>query len=180
MYKKLKRPQAIRRQREIEDALLNMMLKVNFYDIKIVDLCKKIDLPRKSFYRYFQSKEDTLQSLIHHKFEDCKEHIFNSQIDTLEDLEKLYIKVCEFWISNKDFLDAFRKSDMSYILIKEAIFSSNVSNCKDTLNIMPSIFIISGIMNYIILWHYKGFKESPKQIAKHLVLLTTNPIIDIK
>ena len=64
MYKLCKTEQSARRQQEIEEGLLAMMLQQPYEEISVSDLCKKMDLPRKSFYRYFGSKEDALYGLL--------------------------------------------------------------------------------------------------------------------
>ena len=57
MYKICQTEQSIRRQRELEQGLLRLMGKRNYEDLTVKDLCDEMALPRKSFYRYFSSKD---------------------------------------------------------------------------------------------------------------------------
>ena len=66
MYKLCKTEQSARRQREIESALLEIMMKKSYNEITITELCERLDMPRKTFYRYFESKDDALYALIEH------------------------------------------------------------------------------------------------------------------
>ena len=66
MYKLCKTEQSAKRQREIEGKLLALMWQKHFDDISITELCEFVGMPRKSFYRYFDSKEDALEALIDH------------------------------------------------------------------------------------------------------------------
>ena len=53
MYKICQTEQSNRRQRELEQGLLQLMLRRNYEDISVSDLCDHLQIPRKSFYRYF-------------------------------------------------------------------------------------------------------------------------------
>ena len=66
MYKLCKTEQSAARQKELEQGLLAAMSVQNYEEITISDLCKKMNIPRKSFYRYFTSKEGALHALLDH------------------------------------------------------------------------------------------------------------------
>ena len=66
MYKICKTDQSAARQREIELGLLSMMLEQPFESITISDLCDRLCIPRKAFYRYFSGKDGALFALIDH------------------------------------------------------------------------------------------------------------------
>ena len=66
MYKACKTEQSAARQRELEQGLLAAMISHPFDEISISDLCTQIGIPRKSFYRYFSSKEGALHALLDH------------------------------------------------------------------------------------------------------------------
>jgi len=66
MYKLCKTEQSAARQRELEQGLLEIMANKRFDDISVSDLCEKIGIPRKSFYRYFSGKDGALYALIDH------------------------------------------------------------------------------------------------------------------
>ena len=57
MYKRCIAEQSARRQRELEQGLLEIMATRRYEDITIMELCSWLDIPRKAFYRYFSSKE---------------------------------------------------------------------------------------------------------------------------
>ena len=57
MYKFCKTEQSFQRQRELEQGLLAMMEHHRFEEISVSDLCDRLNIPRKSFYRYFSSKD---------------------------------------------------------------------------------------------------------------------------
>ena len=70
MYKICHTAQSVQRQREMEQALLQLMLRKRYEDISISDLCDFIQIPRRAFYRYFSGKDGALYALIDHTMSD--------------------------------------------------------------------------------------------------------------
>ena len=66
MYKLCKTEQSSARQRELEQGLLRQMYHRRYEDISISDLCDHLNIPRKTFYRYFSGKDGALFSLLDH------------------------------------------------------------------------------------------------------------------
>ena len=66
MYKLCKSEQSATRQKQLEQGLLKVMLTQRYEDISVSDLCTAMDIPRKSFYRYFSGKDGALHALIDH------------------------------------------------------------------------------------------------------------------
>ena len=82
MYKLCKTEQSAARQRQLEQGLLQAMQTQRYEDISISDLCDRMGIPRKSFYRYFSGKEGALAALIDHtlmEFEqfECEDKLSN-------------------------------------------------------------------------------------------------------
>lgn len=124
MYKLCKTEQSARRQRQIEEALLEAMLRQRYEDITVSDLCDRIGLPRKAFYRYFSSKEGALLALLDHRlmeYEDRADEGTNvREQGFLLDLNWFFA----FWREQKPLLDALERSGLSGILVERAIRSS--------------------------------------------------------
>ena len=70
MYKMCKTEQSARRQRELELGLLEAMKTQRYEDISISELCGTLGIPRKTFYRYFDSKDGALYGMIDHTLLD--------------------------------------------------------------------------------------------------------------
>ena len=66
MYKMCRTEASANRQRSLEQGLLDAMQVMDFAEISICDLCDQLEIPRKSFYRYFAGKEGALYALIDH------------------------------------------------------------------------------------------------------------------
>ena len=109
MYKICQTEQSIRRQRELEQGLLRLMGKRNYEDLTVKDLCDEMALPRKSFYRYFYSKDGVLYALIDHTLADffMMPTVGNKSRGTaIGDLDLYFL----FWYEKRELLDALHRS----------------------------------------------------------------------
>ena len=183
MYKLCKTEQSAQRQRELEQGLLEAMLIKNYEDISISDLCDHLQIPRKSFYRYFSSKDGAFHALLDHTLQECSWFLnpFDDPVVTFE----AYFR---FWLSRKPLLDALEKSGLSGKLVERTLntavidqgFEDRLLRAFSGLNQQYVVlFIISGLMSVVIQWHHSGCEQTPLQMAHTVVRLLTEPLFSI-
>lgn len=192
MYKLCKTEQSSRRQREIEFALLSEMVSRDFEDISVSDLCEKINLPRKAFYRYFDSKDGALHALIDHSLMDFEE--FNVQYQRAREekksprtlrneLERYFV----FWTrpDKKALLDGLERSNLTGLLMQASIDYST-SSFINPKKFLPDEsewmrgelfhFAICGLMSIMLGWYRGGFTESTGEMAAAAARMLSRPL----
>ena len=92
MYKICKTEKSIERQKIFQTTLFSMMEKQNYHDITVTSLCREMDVPRKTLYRYFDTLEDVL-------FATIDESLTNSflYLEVRADIEGYF----SYWKKNK-------------------------------------------------------------------------------
>lgn len=183
MYKKCVTEQSARRQRELEAGLLAAMSAHQYEDITISDLCDSMGVPRKSFYRYFSSKDGALYALIDHTISEFSGEFFSQELTaTIDTLEHFF----DFWKAHSDLLNALHKSDLSGILLQRSI-SMVLEQDMLSKRLLPfekkiaqeyaTTFLISGLISLVIHWHISDFEEAPHDLATIAAHLMTKQII---
>lgn len=185
MYKVCQTEQSARRQRELEKGLLQLMLHRNYEDISVSDLCAHMQLPRKSFYRYFASKDGALYSLIDHTLAD----FFRMPLPANEkrgsaigDLGLFFA----FWHENKSLLDALQRSSLSGILLeransfalREGLFPQNMKSIPAEIQGIALSFAVCGLMSMTLDWHRQGFLVSPEEMTALAFRMLTRPLLN--
>lgn len=184
MYKLCKTEQSALRQRQMEEGLLNFMRTRRYEDISISDLCSHIGIPRKSFYRYFSSKDGALYALIDHtfmEFDGFSGAYRDGEPRTLErDLESFFL----FWKERRLILDALERSGLGGILLERAI--GYVQNQSAVSRFLPdddaetreyiANFSICGIMIMMLNWHSAGYQQRPRDMARIAARLLSKPL----
>lgn len=167
------------RQQWIENGLLELMQEHKFDSITVTDLCRHLQLSRRSFYRYFRDMEDVLDSLIHRAFQDMS--IEDAKL-TAEDLEHYY----RFWLQHKPVLNALAYSEMHSKLPQYALQYVDEHMLKDYLSVDDlgmdlsremNLFVICGLASLLISWHAEGFQKSPGQMAQISLRMLSKPLL---
>lgn len=185
MYKLCKTDQSAQRQRELELGLLEMMKTQRFEDISISELCTELQVPRKTFYRYFDSKDGCLFALIDHtllSYEGFNYAYLASGKRTLQrELEQFFL----FWHENKDLLDVLRASGLSGMLIERAISFALTDTVMprrflpddpETMKKHITMFGVCGLLSMVLSWHEGGFSESATELSKIATRLLGKPL----
>ena len=175
MYKYCATEESAQRQRQLEQCLLELMLTENYPQITISHICDRAGISRKSFYRYFSSKEGCLYALLDHAIFDGAAYYLpehrNGHSNRLS-----YERFFSYWKSNAPLLDALGRNTMgqllaermlAYIVQEEQEFRYFFRDRADE-SAERSVFYISGIMGLILTWHKNGFSKSVTQMAKIL------------
>jgi AcrR family transcriptional regulator len=167
------------RQRWIENGLLDLMQKYRFEDITATDLCRYLELPRRSFYRYFENMEDVLDCLMNHTFQDM---VIADTGLTVTALEKYY----EFWLCRKSLLNALAHSGMHSKITEYAMRYANAESLKRhlpgnapgaDLSREINLFMISGLASLMIYWHADGFQKTPREMACIAYRMLSEPLL---
>lgn len=184
MYKFCKTEQSFQRQRELEQGLLAMMAYQRFEEISVSDLCDRMGIPRKSFYRYFSSKDGALHALLDHTI---MEFYDTGSIEGLRggtptgDLERFFL----FWKNHKKMLEAVLRSNLSGMLVERAVSLAKqeelmpgyVREWEGAMKDVAMSFVVCGLMSMVLQWHKEGYRIPKEQMAKAAVTMLSRPLI---
>ena len=187
MYKLCKTEQSAARQRQLEHGLLQAMLTQQYEDISISDLCDRLNVPRKSFYRYFSSKDGALAALLDHtlmEFEQSPQ--LGSKVrpgSAAGDLERYFV----FWHDRKELLDALERSRLSGMLVErstshalhERLMPRYLKSLSTKAQSMALTFCVCGLLSMVIQWHHNGYQEKPAEMARIATMMLTRPLIPV-
>lgn len=185
MYKLCKTEQSVQRQRQLEQGLLQLMQVKRYEEISISDLCERMGVPRKSFYRYFSSKDGALFALLDHTMLDFYEEGFRTPNGgtALGDLDRFFL----FWYEHKDLLDALMRSGLSGILVeratslarRERLMPERIKSWSVSDQELALSFALCGLMSMVIQWHHQGYRVSAKEMTKIGAAMLTQPLIKL-
>lgn len=177
MYRKCATERSVQNQRKIENALLELMLKMPYGDISVTQVCEEAGISRRIFYHLFGSKQDALYGLIDHRILDME--------GFRTDLSDLALRFFLYWQGQKKLMDTLSQNQMRSLLLERMMGSilredydvwrwlqaEDLENRQDIL-----VFNLSGIMGLVFRWHASGFRKSPKQMAALIGNLMNHPL----
>ena len=175
MYKQCITEESAQRQRQLEQCLLELMLLTDLHQITISDICDRAGISRKSFYRYFSSKEGCLYALIDHAIFDGASFYLPSQPAAVS-TRLMYERFFKYWKEKAPLLDALDRNALG-LLLAERMLAHTVQEEREFRHLFRelanesserNIFYISGIMGLVLNWHKSGFSKSATQMANIL------------
>ena len=184
MYKYCKTEQSYQRQRDLEQGLLAMMEHRSFEEISVSDLCERMGIPRKSFYRYFSSKDGALMALLDHTLLEFYETGTLSGLHggtAAGDLERFFV----FWENHKRLIDAVLRSNLSGMLVERAVslgkqeelMPGYVKAWEDSLKDVAMSFVVCGLISMVIQWHRDGYRVPTAKMAETAITMLSRPLI---
>ena len=185
MYKLCKTEQSTQRQRQLERGLLQLMQVKRYEEISISDLCERMQIPRKSFYRYFSSKDGALFALLDHTMLDFYEGGFHSPNagTAMGDLDRFFV----FWYEKRELLDALQRSGLSGILVeratelarRERMMPDRMKKWTAHHQELALSFALCGLMSMILQWHHQGYPITPAEMTGIAASMLTKPLIEL-
>ena len=178
MYKHCTTEESAQRQRELESCLLELLADNPYAGITVGMICEKAGLSRKSFYRYFDSKEDCLHALLDHSIMDGATY-YMPESPAGQDNVAFCIRVFEYWKSQSPLLDVLEKNGLRlqllqrmirYILEEEPEYAHYMGIPQEYL-LEHIVYTVGGQMGLVITWHHEGYRKTAEQMGQLLYRL---------
>ena len=179
MYKYCATEESARRQRQLETCLQELMVSENYAHITISHICDRADISRKSFYRYFSSKEGCLYALLDHAIFDGAS-VYLPGPTGIQSTRVAYERFFSYWKEKAQLLEALDKNALS-LLLAERMIAYTIREEQEFRYLFGalahesaerSVFYICGIVGLILTWHKDGFSKSADQMADILSDMT--------
>ena len=173
MYKHCNTEESAQRQRQLEQCLLTLMAELSYDSITISQICNLAGISRKSFYRYFDSKEGCLYAMLDHAIMDGSVYY----LDSGENSDAAQLRFCqrifEYWQTLSPLLDALEKNGMSlhllqrmvhYILEEEPEYARYM-RIRDQDVLEHAVYTVGGLMGMVLTWHHGHYQKSADQMG---------------
>lgn len=184
---RFKTERAALQQRRIEDSLVQLIGVKPYQDVSVSEICANADLPRRTFYYYFEGKEDVLSSVIQRVFNECDlETMFLTDVRR-EVMEQSFARFFAYWRdqSRKE-LCVFVQNGLEQKLTAHCLKWVNseeqwrrlVENYTQEKLVIGSMLGISCVFYTLFFWCRHGFRQSPEQLAAYVTQILTNPLVE--
>ena len=179
MYKHCNTEESARRQRQLEESLLELIEDTPYHAITISQICDQVGISRKSFYRYFDSKDGCLFALLDHTIMDSTGYYMPEGSLDFTSVD-FCVRNCEYWQKQTPLLDALEKNGLSlhllqrmvrYILVEEPAYAHYMGIPQDDV-IEHIVYHVGGLMGLILTWHHNGYQKTAAEMGRILHRLT--------
>ena len=154
-------------------ALYSLMLRHQYEDISVKDICEKAGVSRMSFYRYYRMKDDIFIDYCDERFEE-----FYSEVNSIKDLS-----IKEFTLMMFTFIAKYKRqikilflANRQFMLLDQLnnYARYTISNLKNDFfvdqknNPVYAFFMAGGLFNVIVYWINSPNPASPERMNEML------------
>lgn len=160
-------------------ALLELMEEKEYADITITEITKRAQLGRRTFYRYFKSKDQVLEHMCNVLMQEFAEKCLEKagEMNSLSSVAKAYF---ELWEEHIDFLKLLKKEHLLYFIQERieifvhnaAVMAGHVPQDdkldKETYGTSwyEYIFKVAGFWRLTTEWCDENPRKTPEDMAK--------------
>lgn len=179
MYRQCCTEEGALRQKQLTHSLFDLMGAMPYSRITIADICSRVGITRKSFYRYFDCKEDCLNALLDQVLQDFT--LFYPQACTTPRPNEEFLEhYFTYWQQQSALLDALNRNQLTSCLYERTLLSTTsevqIRRSQESENNLDQLlFVICGITGLIITWHIDGYRKTAAQMASCVNRLISSP-----
>ena len=177
MYRKCVTEVSVLHQKQVTEALLELMQKVPYEQITVAALCEASGVTRRIFYHLFNNKTGALYALIDQTILGIESY--------RPDMSRETLRAFLYWKEQKKLLDALRENQMNGLLLERMIQSVMNEDYEFRYRLKTGgwenetdivVFYLTGFLGLTYRWYYSDFRESPEKMAALLERILTTPL----
>ena len=174
-------PTALKSQQWLTQTLLELMEEKPYADISIMDICKKADLSRQTFYNYFESKDDLFRYLLRSTYDKKLNSL--TEIPSSNEAISAFVSVVR---ENPRMVNAIVKNNMGN-LVSDEIFNAItqflnrfIPNFEHQPDFSYHVVLLSGALTHFMLYYARNNKDlSEKEMTKILETFLSGKIFKL-
>ena len=185
MAKQFKTERAAQQQKLICDGLVALMGIKSYSDITVGSICAHIEIPRRTFYYYFNAKEEVLSFLIQQMLKEADLQTMLMLNPSLFPIEEAFTGFFLYWRDHRrDELQALVKNGLEQELMTHCLNwvnedFRNMPLPEGSTEEIRSVTIRLGItcvFYTLIDWCRNDFRQSPEYMADCVTRVMTKPL----
>lgn len=164
-------PIALRSQKWLCDALIELMHEKPYKKITITEICNRAELARETFYRNFSSKEAIIKYCLEEKFQDFVKKIR----DRKENINaySVGLEIFNHWKKEKDFLWLLIENNLVNLIIDQLSkefqsigdFIIRKDETDEARYYIMSIYS-GAYTNVLVKWILRDCQEPPEEMVR--------------
>lgn len=167
----------------IEKNFLELLNSKPVNKITVTEICEMSNINRATFYKHYLDVDDLLEKIEEELFDQIREGL---QVETSIDIDKFLVNMLNYTIKEKDkFLALGGNNGDSNLMMKTfkvcyesayPFIEENIINVDENIKQMLFRYISTGSGSVLAWWFENGMKESPKEISKLILNISSASI----
>lgn len=188
MARQCKTDGSLHRRLLLEDSLLQLLRTRRYADVSVKDVCDQANIPRRTFYHYFESKDNLLDSVIENtmlpaflaarfEFESGYNALRQSFVRFFRHFDEANRERLSLLLANghESRLIAF---STQWALSEMLPMPQSEAMTPEIVSLAPLIGTAS-FFTLLFHWCRNGFRDTPEEMAGYVVWFLTQPLYEV-
>ncbi len=185
MEKLSQTPATQKRRALLEEALLELMRTKDYAQITVTDICRTAQIPRRTFYHYFDCKEAVLHAVVENMLTECNLEVMLEFDRGFEVMQESLIRNFRYWQGPaRQNLDLLLDNGLSGEMMHCALhwleserlnlpWREEMSNKEREIITMVGS---SGFFTLLMYWRRNEYRETPEEMAEYAIRVLSEPL----
>lgn len=184
--KKLPQTQpALKRRSQLQEALLAAMRAKGYAQTTVTDICREADIPRRTFYHYFDCKETVLRAVVESMLNECFWEVMLEFDRGYEAMKESLVRNFRYWQGEaREKLDLLLDNGLSGEMMQCALqwlesehlgLPHRPGVTEKELEIITMVGT-SGFFTLLMYWRRNNYRESPEEMADFAMQVLSEPL----
>lgn len=189
MAKKCQSEHTVQRHTALQQSLLALLHSQSFQDISVKDICQHAAIPRRTFYHYFNGKEDLMDALISDLILECDLASVPDFSADSQAIRQSFERFFEFWGKTRaDTLTLLLRNGQAQRIIHYAVLwfqreAPQVGGRLQKENDRQKMVLLAtttGVFSMLFYWMQTGCREDVAQMADNAIRFLMEPLLPTK
>ena len=185
MIKQPKTQSATVRRAQLEMALLTLMGTKGYAQTSVTDICREAEIPRRTFYHYFDCKEEVLRAVVENMLSECMLTVmleFHAGVDAMR---ASMVRNFRYWqVEGREKLNLLLDNGLSAEMVncamswmeRERISLPQRPGVTEKQVEISALIGTSGFFTLLMYWRKNGYRETPEEMADYAVKFLSEPL----
>lgn len=174
-----------KRHQGLKDGLLRLMGGCAYQDITVTDICREAGVPRRSFYHYFDSKDDILDSVIEELIAACNLYAMFDFTSGIDGVRQSFVRFFRFWREeNLQTLELLLENSLEPRLVarthewmqKEKLGLPRPDGFTPEMAEMSATVLSTSFFSLLFCWVRGGCRETPEEMGEFVAWFLSHSI----
>ena len=174
-------------QEAVENYLLRSMGYRPYQSITVADICREVNIARKTFYVYYANKDDCFYAIIDRVINRVNMYMYN-HLNESSALHQYYYYYLEAWKREKTFLDIILRDNLDRLFIQRGMQilrfeEKQIPPLLDHMLLKADTDILRSYLScdllLVLQWAQRNFDTPLEEMAKKFVRLFHYPMIPL-
>ena len=176
---------AQKRRSQLEEALLALMRTRGYAQTTVTDICREADIPRRTFYHYFDCKEAVLRAVVESMLNECFLEVILEFDRGYEAMKESLVRNFRYWQGEaREKLELLLDNGLSGEMMQCALrwlesehlgLPQRPGVSEKELEIITMVGC-SGFFTLLMYWRRNEYRETPEKMADFAIRALSEPL----